>query len=155
MIIQKQFHRSFCETSANFNCENKHEKENDVQPVSLASPSMSVVDDWYVIFVLSSSTLLVWSACKSYVADWPVVHLTDGAPSHVFGPTATARMRPTWRPSTATRSPGGTYLSGNERREAHHVQTWMRSYPRDPTDPPIFPPTTRAVENTKNSFFSS
>ena len=60
-----------------------------------------------------------------------------GAVPRVPGPTATAWMDPTWRASTEAESPGGTHLSGNERREAHHVPSWMRSYPRDPTDPPI------------------
>jgi hypothetical protein len=72
----------------------------------------------------------------------PATRAPEGrdAVRRVSGPTSTAGMCPTWRASTATRSPGGTYLSGNERREAHHVPTWMRSYPRDPTDPPISPP---------------
>ena len=86
--------------------------------------------------------LLIWSEC-SVLGGRPATCAPHGpgAVPCVPGPTATARIDPTWRPSTEAESPGGTYLSANERREAHHVHTWMRSYPRDPTDPPIPHPT--------------
>lgn len=94
----------------------------------------------------------VWTEC-SVLGGKPATCAPHGpgAVPRVPGPAATAWMDPRWRASTEAESPGGTHLSGNERREAHHVQSWMRSYPRDPTDPAHSPSPSIA----RSSLFSS
>jgi hypothetical protein len=96
----------------------------------------------------------VWTEC-SVLGGKPATCAPHGpgAVPRVPGPAATAWMHPRWRASTEAESPGGTHLSGNERREAHHVQSWMRSYPRDPTDPAHLPPLlARSLFSSSSSF---
>jgi hypothetical protein len=62
-----------------------------------------------------------------------------GAVPRVPGPTSTARIDPTWRPSTEAESPCGTYLSANERRRGaprSHLDAFLSARSDGPAHSP-------------------
>jgi len=98
-------------------------------------------------FVLSLIHLLVvpwW-----WVLTWTECSVLGGKPGHLR--TSRTRRRPTCSRAhcdgldgsyVASIHGGGiarwhTLISKRTAGGAHHVHSWMRSYPRDPTDPPI------------------